>query len=391
MAIDFQTRVHWSFVTHLNRGVEMETGFLWHEKLMWHDPGSAAAGFVPIDGSFQPGLHVENPETKRKLKNLLDAYDVTPQLRQLDFEPATMEILRRFHTVDYIERVRQLSESRGGDAGDTAPVGPGSELIARMAVGATCAGVASVLKGDVSNSYVLSRPPGHHAERDKGRGFCIYNNIGLAIMEARAKGLVDRVAVVDWDVHHGNGTQQAFYDSPDVLTISLHQEMLYPANMGKLSEQGEGNGEGFNINVPLPAGCGGEAYLAAMEQVVVPALRHFKPELIVVACGYDASYFDPMSHMLLISSHYRQMTEIMMKLSDELCDGRLVVNHEGGYSEFYVPFCGAAVIEAISGIESGIVDPSRATAFVENQLLKPHQQAQIDAAVNGPLQRCLQG
>ena len=106
MAIDFQTRVHWSFVTHLNRGVEMETGFLWHEKLMWHDPGSAAAGFVPIDGSFQPGLHVENPETKRKLKNLLDAYDVTPQLRQLDFEPATMEILRRFHTVDYIERVR---------------------------------------------------------------------------------------------------------------------------------------------------------------------------------------------------------------------------------------------------------------------------------------------
>ena len=123
----------------------------------------------------------------------------------------------------------------------------------------------------------------------------------------------------------------------------------------------------------------------------MPALRHFKPELIVVACGYDASYFDPMSHMLLISSHYRQMTEIMMKLSDELCDGRLVVNHEGGYSEFYVPFCGAAVIEAISGIESGIVDPSRATAFVENQLLKPHQQAQIDAAVNGPLQRCLQG
>ena len=232
----------------------MKTGFLWHEKLMWHEPGSVAAGFVPIDGSFQPGLHVENSETKRKLKNLLDAYEVTPQLQQVNFEPATREILSRFHTADYIERVCKLSNSRGGDAGETAPVGPGSEPIARMAVGATCAGVESVLKGDVSNSYVLSRPPGHHAERDRGRGFCIYNNIGLAIMEARAKGLVDRVAVVDWDVHHGNGTQQAFYDSPDVLTISLHQEMLYPANMGKLSEQGEGEGEGFNINVPLPAG-----------------------------------------------------------------------------------------------------------------------------------------
>ena len=367
----------------------MRTGFVWHEKLMWHDPGSASAGFVPIDGSFQPGLHVENPETKRKLKNLLDAYDVTPQLKRLEFEPATTETLQRFHTTDYIERVRKLSESRGGDAGETAPVGPGSEPIARLAVGGTFAGVEAVLKGEVTNSYILSRPPGHHAERDRGRGFCIYNNVGLAIMEARARGLVDRVAVVDWDVHHGNGTQQAFYDSADVLTISLHQEMLYPVNMGTLAEQGEGAGEGFNINVPLPAGCGGEAYITAMEQVVVPALEHFKPDLIIVASGYDGSYFDPMSHMLLISSHYRKMTEMMIELSKKLCNDRLVVNHEGGYSDFYVPFCGAAVIETLANIDSGIVDPMGGTARVENQFIKPHQQAQIDEAVGGPLQRLL--
>ena len=340
----------------------------------------------------EPGIH--HPESPDRLRSIAAKLNVTDfeNLHRFESPKIKLETIAMMHDPKYIDSVLKSIPERGSiqlDADTILSSGSGEAIL--RAAGGVCAAIDDVLKHDASNAFCGMRPPGHHAEFSQSMGFCIYNNIGLAIMEARAKGLVDRVAVVDWDVHHGNGTQQAFYDSPDVLTISLHQEMLYPANMGKLSEQGEGNGEGFNINVPLPAGCGGEAYLAAMEQVVVPALRHFKPELIVVACGYDASYFDPMSHMLLISSHYRQMTEIMMKLSNELCDGRLVVNHEGGYSEFYVPFCGAAVIEAISGIESGIVDPSRATAFVENQLLKPHQQAQIDAAVSGPLQRCLQG
>ena len=362
----------------------MSTGFIWHEKFMWHDTGSAV-GVVRSGGNFQPGMHLENAETKRKLKNLLDAYEITPKLQALEFNEASKADLLRFHTEEYINRVQSLSDAMGGDAGESALVGPGSAEIARLAVGGTTAAIDQVLNGKVDNAYVLTRPPGHHAERDKGRGFCIFGNIALGVMQAMAKQSDLRVAVVDWDVHHGNGTQQAFYDSKDVLTISLHQEMLYPVNLGTMDETGEGTGDGFNINVPLPAGCGGGAYMAAMDEIVLPALHSFKPDLIVIACGFDAAYFDPLSHMLLVAGHYRAMTERMMSAAEELCQGRLVASHEGGYSDFYVPLCGVAVIETLAHLESGVVDPYAGTQFVANQNLLAHQQQRINEVVSGPL------
>ena len=360
------------------------TGFVWHERYMWHFNG-AASGTYPVRGNLQPGTHVENAETKRKLKNLLDAYEVTPQLVPITFAEATNAELERFHTSDYVAKVQQLSDANGGDAGEYAPVGPGTAEIARLGVGGTTAAIASVAKGEVDNAYSLVRPPGHHAERDRGRGFCIFNNVGLGVLSALDAKLVDRVAIVDWDVHHGNGTQQAFYDRADVLTISVHQDMLYPADMGTVGEIGEGDGAGFNINIPLPAGSGGGAYLEAMDQVVLPALHAFKPSLIVVASGYDASYFDPMSHMLLLANHFRQFTQRIIKAADELCGGRLVVNHEGGYSDFYVPLCGIAVVEELSGISTSVRDPYAGTEYVANQLLMPHQQEYVEQARNGPL------
>ena len=367
----------------------MTTGFIWNERYMWHDNGSAI-GVQPPKGAFQPGMHLENAETKRKLKNLLDAYGVTPQLKSLDHEIASNETLERFHTPEYISLVQKLSDGRGGDAGESALIGTGSAEIAKLAVGGTCAAVAAVCSGEIDNAYALTRPPGHHAERDKGRGFCIFNNIGLAIMQAQADKLIQRVAVIDWDVHHGNGTQQAFYDSADVLTLSIHQEMLYPVNLGTLGEQGENSGHGHNINIPLPAGSGGGAYLAALDDVVLPALHAFKPDLIVIACGYDACYFDPLSHMLLVANHFRAMTQKIMQAADELCGGKVVANHEGGYSDFYVPLCGIAVIDTLAGISSEVKDPYAGTEFVANQNLYPHQQAAINQVVNGPLQTLLQ-
>ena len=351
---------------------------------MWHCNG-AAAGTYPVRGDLQPGVHLENAETKRKFKNLLDAYDVTPQLHTILFGEANDGDLLHFHTQDYITKVQQLSAQAGGDAGEYAPVGRGSAEIARLAVGGTAAAIAAVAAGEVNNAYALVRPPGHHAERDRGRGFCVFNNIGLGVLGALDSGLTDRVAIVDWDVHHGNGTQQAFYDRADVLTISLHQDMLYPSDLGQCEEIGEAAGEGFNINVPLPAGCGGEAYLAAMDQVVLPALHAYKPSMIVVACGFDASYFDPLSHMLLMANHFRQFTQRIMQAADELCEGRLMMNHEGGYSDFYVPLCGVGVIEELSGIKTPVIDPYAGTEHVPNQFLMPHQQDYINKAVNGPL------
>jgi acetoin utilization deacetylase AcuC-like enzyme len=366
----------------------MTTGFIWNERYMWHDNGSAI-GLQAPRGAYQPGLHLENAETKRKLKNLLDAYEITPKLATLGHEQAAKETLERFHTPEYVTLVEQLSAEKGGDAGESTFVGQGSAEIAKLAVGGTCAAVSAVCKGTVENAYALTRPPGHHAERDQGRGFCIFNNIGLAIMRAQENKLTRRVAVVDWDVHHGNGTQQAFYDSREVLTISVHEEMLYPVNLGKIKEQGDGFGEGHNINIPLPAGSGGGAYTAAMDNVILPALYAFKPDLIVIACGYDACYFDPLSHMLLVANHFRSMTTKIMQAADELCQGKIVVNHEGGYSDFYVPLCGVAVIETLAGITSGVKDPYAGTEFVANQNLQPHQRLAIDNAINGPLKNLL--
>lgn len=360
------------------------TGFVWHERFMWHVNGPAF-GTHQVSGDFEPGIHVENAETKRKFKNLLDAYGVTPQLEPIEFGEATDDDLLRFHTAEYIARVQELSDAQGGDAGEHAPVGRGSAEIARLGVGATSAAIAAVARGDVDNAYALVRPPGHHAERNRGRGFCIFSNISLGVMAAIDAGLVERVAVVDWDVHHGNGTQQAFYDRADVLTISVHQDMLYPVDLGRVDENGEGAGLGYNINVPLPAGSGGGAYLATLDDVVIPALEAFAPDMIVVACGFDASYFDPLGHMLLLADHYREFTRRILDIADRLCDGRVMMNHEGGYSDFYVPLCGIAVIEEMSEITSGVRDPYGGTAKVPNQLLMPHQRAAIDQAISGPL------
>ena len=173
-----------------------KTGFVWHERYMWHDTLSAA-GSYRTKGDLQPGVHIENAETKRRLKNLLDAYEVTPKLHSIAPYEATDEDLTRFHTPEYVAKIQHLSDAAGGDAGEYTPFGPGSAGIARLAVGGTSAAIKAVARGELDNAYALTRPPGHHAERDMGRGFCIFNNIGLGVLSAISDGLLDRVAIVD--------------------------------------------------------------------------------------------------------------------------------------------------------------------------------------------------
>jgi acetoin utilization deacetylase AcuC-like enzyme len=357
---------------------------------MWHTTGPSS-GIFSVHGQMQPGTHVENAETKRRLKNLLDGYGVTAALTAIASEAVDDAVLERFHTSDYIDRIRVLSRQNGGQAGDSAPFGPGSFDLACRAVGAAVAGAHAVMAGQVDNAYVLTRPPGHHAERDQGRGFCLFGNIALAILDLLAQRKVERVAVVDWDVHHGNGTEQAFYDRADVLTISLHQDRLYPADTGGLTDNGADAGLGFNINVPLPPGSGQGAYAAALDRVVVPALQAFRPDLIVIACGFDSSYFDPMGHMLLLSPHYAAFTTQLLELANELCNGRLLCCHEGGYSESYVPFCGVATIDVLRGVDSGVRDRFADGGDYVWQALQPHQSAAVDAVAAGPLAALLRG
>jgi len=366
----------------------VKTGWVWHERYMWHDTGHAG-GSVPARGFVEPAEHVENPAPKRRFRNLVEVSGLLERLVPIPPRPATVEELVRFHTREYVQRIEALSAGNGGgDAGELTPFGSGSYEIARLAVGGCIAAVDAVLDGRVDNAYALVRPPGHHAEADLGRGFCIFGNAALAAMHAREARGLSRVAVVDWDVHHGNGTERAFYEDPSVLTVSLHQDDGYPVGSGKVAHRGSGAGEGYNVNVPLPPGSGVGAYLAAMERVVVPALRVHRPDLLLVACGFDASAMDPLGRMMLHSEAYRRMTRMLVQVAEEVCGGRLVMCHEGGYSADYVPFCGLAVVEEMSGVSTGVEDPSldylREVAY---QDLQPHQEAAILAAESASLVR----
>jgi acetoin utilization deacetylase AcuC-like enzyme len=357
----------------------MATGLVWHERYMWHDTGSGTSE-LPSGGWLEPHIHAENPDTKRRLKNLLDASGLTERLVLLPPRAATVDELCRVHDLAYVERIRELSAGRGGEAGSEAPFGNGSFEIAALAAGGTITAVDAVLDGRVDNAYALVRPPGHHALPDLGMGFCIFANVAIAVRHAQTARGIGRVAVVDWDVHHGNGTQAAFWEDGSVLAISLHQDGCYPAESGSVEETGAGVGVGTTLNVPLPAGSGRGAYLSAVDRVVVPALERFRPELIVVACGFDGGALDPLGRMMLAAGAFGELTERLLAAAGRLCDGRLVLSHEGGYSAGHVPFCGLATIEALSGLSAGIEDPFAYLGEIPGRELRSHQEVAIDAA-----------
>lgn len=341
----------------------MTTAFFWDERTFWHGGGNYAFT-MPVGGLVQPlaaGGLPEGPETKRRLKNLMDVTGLTKELAVRSGDGATQEDLLRVHPESYLTEFKRLSDTGGGELGLRTPFGAGGFELCRLSAGLAVSAVEAVLKGEHENAYALSRPPGHHCLPDFPNGFCLLANIAIAIEAAKAKSLLGKVAVLDWDVHHGNGTEAIFYDRDDVLTISLHQQHNYPLDTGDLADRGRGAGEGCNINLPLPAGAGHTAYLHAMERVALPAIRAFNPDIIIVACGFDASAIDPLARMLATADTFRQMALMTKSLAESVCDGKLVLVHEGGYSEVYVPFCGHATLEALSGSRITAPDPFEKT------------------------------
>ncbi len=339
----------------------MSTGWVWHERYGWYDTGHWPAWVGP-GGWGEPVIHIENGETKRRLASLVAGSGLAAQLVPLEPRIATFDELARVHTPEYLEYLQRQDENLGGGFADeginTTPFAHRNLEIARLAAGGVMVAANAVATGEVTNAYALTRPPGHHATASGGQGFCVLANIALAIQSVRELGHINRIAVIDWDVHHGNGTQDIFWDDPDVLTISVHQDRLFPLDTGLLSEVGGENAIGSCLNIPLPAGSGNGAYEHAFETVVKPAIDRFEPDIIFVASGYDSSAYDPNGRMLLYSASYRWMTEHVMRLAKKHCEDRLVVVHEGGYSSYYVPFCGIAVVEALSGISTKVRDTS---------------------------------
>ncbi len=339
----------------------MTTAFYHDERTLWHGGGNYSFT-LPTGGLVQPGAGLpESPETKRRLVNLLAVTGLMRDLAPRSAPQATTQDLLRVHPQSYLSAFKQLSDAGGGELGPRAPFGLGGYEIATLSAGLTTAALQAVLSGSATNAYALSRPPGHHCLPDRPNGFCLLANIAIAIRTAQAATPDLRCAVIDWDVHHGNGTEAIFYDDPSVLAISLHQDRNYPMDTGHAADRGTGRGEGFNLNIPLPPGTGHKGYLSAFDRLVLPALHRFEPDVIIVACGYDAAAIDPLGRMLATADTFRQLTRRTMQAASDLCASRLMMAHEGGYSETYVPFCGHAVLQEMSGSPLTAPDPFEPT------------------------------
>lgn len=340
--------------------VKRQVGYLWDTLYGWVDTGSG--GFTPADpeAGLQPiGHHVAHADTKRRFHEAVQVSPLRKELTVLEAEYATKDDILRVHSAAMVDSIEAQSRSdKGGDAGDGAtPFGKGGYDIARLAAGGVKRAVRAVLQGEVDTAYALVNPPGHHAERNSGMGFCLFNNCSVAAAYAREELGVKRVAIVDWDVHHGNGTQDIWWDNPDVLTISLHQNKCYPAESGYREHNGGGDGAGTALNIPLPPGSGNTVYESAVRDVVVPALEKFQPELIIVASGFDASVMDPLARQMVTQKGFKAMTQMVLDAADNICDGNIVFAQEGGYSPYYLPVCGLGVLEVLTGVETGFGDP----------------------------------
>jgi acetoin utilization deacetylase AcuC-like enzyme len=358
-----------------------QTGYVYHEIFGWHDTGTFV-GDKPSDpaAGLQPYVNYENSDTKRRIHELIVVSGLITDLHRIEPRPATETELALVHTDAHIDRIKHESNSRlGGDGGDLGtPFAKGGYDIAVMAVGGAIELTRNVLSGTVRNGYALIRPPGHHAIADAGMGYCLFSNLSISISAAKLENPALRVVTVDWDVHHGNGTQDIFAKDPNVLTISIHQNRLFPHHTGDRSERGVGPGFGSNINVPLPPGTGNGGYLYAFNEVVIPAIKKFKPDLIAVSSGFDSCVFDPLGRMLVTASGYQEMTKLLMSVADEICQGRIVMLHEGGYNAVYSPFCGLFVLQELSGSYK-LDDPFGDTVNnYPGQELMAHQKNEID-------------
>lgn len=337
-----------------------QTGYLYDERFLQHDTGDNLIP-LPTGGELEGVEHPSAARITRRTHALIAGSGLMPYLVVVPAQPATVDDLSLYHTPEHITHIRELCERGGGEAGVIAgegtPVAPETWEAALLAVGGGMAAVDAVVTGRVSNAYALLRPPGHHAMAGAAMGFCIFNNVVIAARHAqRAHGL-HRIMVVDWDVHHGNGTQTAFYDDPDVLFVSLHQDDWYPGDWGKVGNVGRGAAVGKTINIPLPAGTGNRGYLEAFERVIRPVARQFRPELILVSAGQDPSMMDPLGRMMVTMDGFRQLATVIRDIAGEVCEGRLVVLQEGGYSPAYVPFCTLAVVESLASRRSAVDDP----------------------------------
>ncbi|MFC1633386.1 SUMF1/EgtB/PvdO family nonheme iron enzyme [Planctomycetota bacterium] len=285
---------------------------------------------IYLEHKTTPG-HPESPERLVKILEKLKTEGLYAQLVELKPLPATLDWIETVHSPEYIERARKFCEGGAGylDSLDV-PISLRSYDAAVMAAGGMLTAVDAVMEQKVTNAFCAVRPPGHHALEDKAMGFCIFNNIAIGARYIQRKHRLSKILIVDWDVHHGNGTQAAFYDDPNVLYFSVHQYPFYPGT-GSQAEKGSGDGLNSNINVPLPAGSGDDDYVSAFEETLAPAAFAFSPDFVLISAGFDAHKDDLLGAMKVTQQGFGRLTQIVKNIAEKCCAGRLVSILEGGY------------------------------------------------------------
>ncbi|MDR4493786.1 MAG: histone deacetylase [Nitrospirales bacterium] len=291
-------------------------GYIFHPAFLEHEMGSG---------------HPESPERLRAIRVGLESSGTWSRLHHLTPRRAERKWIETIHQASYLDSLERQSPSRGYAYLDPdTSMSPGTLDAAYLASGAALTAVDAVMRGEVNHVFCAVRPPGHHAEADHAKGFCFFNSVAIAARYIQQQYGLQRVMIVDWDVHHGNGTQHSFYDDPSVLFFSTHQVPYYPGT-GRATETGEGKGRGTTINVPLPGGQGDDEYREIFQKVLVPAVETFRPEFVLISAGFDAHKDDPLASMNLTDEGYGELTKIVADLANQFAGGRIVSCLEGGY------------------------------------------------------------
>ncbi|MGM0594069.1 MAG: histone deacetylase family protein [Pseudomonadota bacterium] len=348
---------------------------IYDERMLAHCP-NADVPFLPgrldrrvreiLAGLVVKWAYPEHPGRLKAIIQLLEREPV-PGVRFETGVAATREQLARVHTTSYLETIYALRGQNAWLDVDTTAVSPGSVEAAEVAAGSAVAAVEAVVAGRTGSAFALVRPPGHHAESVRARGFCLFNNTAVAAAHARTALGCERVLIVDWDVHHGNGTQEIFWTDPNVMVFDTHRAAPFYPGSGMLEEVGVGLGEGATINVPLPGGSGDAAMLKAFREILVPAADFFKPDLVLVSTGFDMHRFDLALNVSIAG--FAALTGVVQGIADRHCGGRLAMILEGGYHLESLSQGARAVLEVLAGAEpadppeSGTTEVAAAAAF----------------------------
>ncbi|HOV79991.1 MAG TPA: histone deacetylase [Bacillota bacterium] len=310
----------------------LQTGLVYDSAYLNHDTGS----------------HVEGAGRLIHTHNYLQKSGVLEKLARIKPRPASLEEVSMVHLPEYIQKVKDFSDRGGGSFGYDNVGSRETFSTALLAVGGTLTAVEQVMDKKVDNAFALVRPPGHHATAGQGMGFCFFNNVAVGARYALKKYGLSRVLVVDWDEHHGNGTEHIFYGDPSVLYFSVHRDWSFPGT-GLAEKTGAGEGEGYNINVPLPRGSGDVEYQLAFKEILKPVALKYNPEIIFLSAGMDAHRKDPIGQMNMTSEGYWKLTEIVCEIAGSCCGGALVTVLEGGYNQQALAESVLAVLIVMAG------------------------------------------